>query len=648
MSYNRDKKESRIVPNPALVVATSTVLAGDRDKVLVNPAGPVTITLPDAALNSGLEITIQDNNGSAGINTITIDTTGGDTVVGLSTDVIDIDSQAKTYTSDGTSNWTRTGSNALELGGATGDFGGTGATGETGAAFLDATSLIEQFSVQSLGSVENADVYCLSQYLPFAADILEAFGEVGPTGAEAQVTVELDGIPVTGLSGATYTNSSTGYSATSSNEGVTGQKLTAVVESTSGVPDDLCLTVITRRKGGGGTTNTFKGALVRSNANQSITANTPTELNWQTVQYDIGGWFSGPSTDFVIPAGVNRVRVTGNVVFDDADDGFRELRVLLNGLAFVGIPVTKVDSVSSFPAVTTSIGVNSAVIDVNPGDTVSLQVEHDSATTPLDVVTLTATNFSIEAVQGGVAGPTGEVGATGMTGATGETGATGASGNTGATGETGATGLTGGENLPVVDTYGTNQTLSSANDIVLLTAGGLTITLPDATVVGAGKAFWIKDRDGNAPTSPITLATTSSQTINPINRSAAETTFTMNQLRQSLTVVSDGANWELVSEDPILTQRRITSIGTTASVDEDDGPLIDITAGGITLSLPFTSAVGVGQAFTFKDSDGNAGTSTITIEGATGETIDDLSTYDLDTDYQSASVVNLGDKWIIT
>ena len=257
--------------------------------------------------------------------------------------------------------------------------------------------------------------------------------------------------------------------------------------------------------------------------------------------------------------------------------------------------------------------------------------------------------IAIEAVQGGVAGATGAVGETGATGLTGLTGETGATGATGMTGETGATGETGGENFPAIDTFGVNTTLSSANDIVLLTAGSITITLPDAAVVGSGKVFWIKDRDGNASTSPITIDTTSSQTINPVNGGAAATTFIMNQLRQIITVVSDGSNWEIINDDPssaALTS--ITSIGTTSSIDEDDGPLFDITAGGITISLPFTAAVGVGQAFTFKDSDGNAAGTPITIEGATGETIDDLSTFDLDTDYQSASVVNLGDKWIIT
>ena len=155
----------------------------------------------------------------------------------------------------------------------------------------------------------------MSQYLPFAAEILEAFGEVGPTGAEAQITVELDGVPVTGLSGATFTHSSTGYSATSSNEGVTGQKLTAVVEGVTGAPSDLCLTVITKRLGGGGTTNTFKGALVRMSSNQSLSDDTATELTWATEDYDIGGWYSGSGTDMVVPSGVNRVALKASAVF---------------------------------------------------------------------------------------------------------------------------------------------------------------------------------------------------------------------------------------------------------------------------------------------------------------------------------------------
>lgn len=616
--------------------------------------GLVTVTLPAASDHSGKTITVKDNVGNAEQGTITIDTTGGDTVDLLSTDTIELAYQSKTYLSDGVSNWTLTGSNALEAGGSTGDFGGTGgtgATGETGAVFLDATSLIEQFSVQSLGTVEATDTYCLSTYLPFAVDILEAFGEVGPTGAEAQVTVEIDDVPVTGLSGATFIHGGTGYSATSSNEGVTGQKLTAVVEGVTGAPDDLCLTVITRRKGGGGTTNTFKGALVSKNASQSIPDDVATSLTWQTEDYDIGAWFANSGDDFfTVPAGVNRVRASGQCRVQINSTGTRTLSISAD---FGGGIVSFPGRGSSRQTATVDVGAQdlisteTAVFDVSAGDKIYLRLQQDSGVA-LNAESSASTWFSIEAVQGGVLGPTGAQGETGMTGMTGATGMTGF-GNTGMTGETGATGETGGENYPSIDTIGTNTTLTSLNDIVLLTAGGLTITLPDASIVGVGKAFWIKDRDGNASTSPVTIATTSSQTINPINAGASATTFTMNQLRQIITVVSDGSNWEVINDDPAGgTLTNITSIGTTSSVDENDGPLIDVTAGGITLSLPFTSAVGVGQAFVFKDSDGNAGTSTITIEGATGETIDDLSTYDLDTDYQSASVVNLGDKWIVT
>ncbi|GAG26194.1 unnamed protein product, partial [marine sediment metagenome] len=221
---------------------------------------PVTVTMPDAGANNGLAITIRDNSGNADTEAITIEAAGSDTIDGLGSSTITDANGAKTYVSDGVTSWVLTGSNTASGAGQTGATGETGATGGTGASgetgltgavFLDATSLIEQFSVQSLGFVEELDTYCMSQYLPFAATILEAFGEVGPTGAEAQITVELDGVPVTGLSGATFTHSSTGYSATSSNEGVTGQKLTAIVEGVTGAPDDLCLTVITRRKGGG-------------------------------------------------------------------------------------------------------------------------------------------------------------------------------------------------------------------------------------------------------------------------------------------------------------------------------------------------------------------------------------------------------------
>ena len=79
----------------------------------VGGSGLVTVTLPDPSLHSGLEITVKDNSGNAGDGAVTIDSTDANTVEGLSSDLLSVASQSKSYVSDGVSNWVRIGSNAL-------------------------------------------------------------------------------------------------------------------------------------------------------------------------------------------------------------------------------------------------------------------------------------------------------------------------------------------------------------------------------------------------------------------------------------------------------------------------------------------------------------------------------------------------------
>ena len=102
-----------------------------------------------------------------------------------------------------------------------------------------------------MGAIEVGDEFVLTQSAAFAFDITESFGEVGPTG-DIQATVEIDGVPVVGLSGATYDTQPTGYSATSGNNASTGQKVTVVVTGITLDPDDFAFTITTERLGGGG------------------------------------------------------------------------------------------------------------------------------------------------------------------------------------------------------------------------------------------------------------------------------------------------------------------------------------------------------------------------------------------------------------
>jgi DUF4097 and DUF4098 domain-containing protein YvlB len=75
---------------------------------------------------------------------------------------------------------------------------------------------------------------------------------------------------------------------------------------------------------------------------------------------------------------------------------------------------------------------------------------------------------------------------------------------------------------------------------MLVTTGGVTITLPDATTVSSGHTVNVKDSGGNAGGDPITIDTVSAQTID------GNLTATLDTDYQSITVVSDGSDWVIV------------------------------------------------------------------------------------------------------
>lgn len=70
-----------------------------------------------------------------------------------------------------------------------------------------------------------------------------------------------------------------------------------------------------------------------------------------------------------------------------------------------------------------------------------------------------------------------------------------------------------------------------------------------------------------------------------------------------------------------------------------------ITGGGDTVTLP--SGVNTGQTFIIKDASGSANTNNITIDTAGAETIDGASTYTMNVNYQSVTVVFDGTNYFI-
>jgi hypothetical protein len=80
----------------------------------------------------------------------------------------------------------------------------------------------------------------------------------------------------------------------------------------------------------------------------------------------------------------------------------------------------------------------------------------------------------------------------------------------------------------------------TTEDTMLVTTGGVTITLPDASTVGSGSVVYIKDRDGSASGDPITVDTQSAQTIDGLS------SLLMDTDHESVTFLSDGSNWSVL------------------------------------------------------------------------------------------------------
>lgn len=92
------------------------------------------------------------------------------------------------------------------------------------------------------------------------------------------------------------------------------------------------------------------------------------------------------------------------------------------------------------------------------------------------------------------------------------------------------------EFLPLVSKSANYSVL--ATDCVILASNGCTLTMPNATTVGAGKVFYVKKVDTS--TAVITIATSAAQTID------GESYTALNDPQEGLMLVSDGSNWQVL------------------------------------------------------------------------------------------------------
>jgi Chaperone of endosialidase len=91
----------------------------------------------------------------------------------------------------------------------------------------------------------------------------------------------------------------------------------------------------------------------------------------------------------------------------------------------------------------------------------------------------------------------------------------------------------------------TANTSAATTDHILVFTGStaVTLTLPTAVSI-SGRSYQIKNASLTGPTPALTIATTSSQTIDGL------TSWTLNGLYQTVTVTSNGTNWSIVNDLP--------------------------------------------------------------------------------------------------
>lgn len=93
-------------------------------------------------------------------------------------------------------------------------------------------------------------------------------------------------------------------------------------------------------------------------------------------------------------------------------------------------------------------------------------------------------------------------------------------------------------------TFTTSTTAATTDNVLVFTGtSAATLTLPSAVSI-AGRSYQIKNASLTGPTPLLTIATTSAQTIDGL------TSWTVNGLYQSLTIVSNGSNWYVVNDLP--------------------------------------------------------------------------------------------------
>jgi hypothetical protein len=215
----------------------------------------------------------------------------------------------------------------------------------------------------------------------------------------------------------------------------------------------------------------------------------------------------------------------------------------------------------------------------------------------------------------------------------------------------------------------TSGTATATYTICNANAGAITQTLPSAAGI-TGRPFMFKKTDSSV--NAVTIQTTGGQTIADTGGS----TYVLNQLGQTVVLVSDGTNWQVHSFRAIpvggttgqalvknsnanfdLVWSTVTGGGggsgfsTVASITADPAPAVVSTyyLGNATgAAFPITLPTAVGNSAKLigaKKTDGS--TNAITLQTTGGQTIDGVATFVLPAAGASIEVISDGANWQI-
>jgi len=196
-----------------------------------------------------------------------------------------------------------------------------------------------------------------------------------------------------------------------------------------------------------------------------------------------------------------------------------------------------------------------------------------------------------------------------------------------------------------------NHTATATEDYLEVdaTSGAITVALPDATT-NPGRLYLIVKSDSSS--NPVTIDPSGSQTID------AFATAELRLQRDGLYIVSDGANWRVISrkrkgyssDDTTaqgLVATRVTRVSKTANYSAsyfDELIEVDATGGAVTITLPLLADSG-GQLLIVKKVDASA--NAVTVDGFAAETVDGAANTVLSSQWDGVMLVNTASGWRI-